>query len=140
MQEQIMTVEAQAYKVNSKKDRWITDNKEYKTGNFKKLVEHAERKAYQSIAKADGPYLIVQNAFPCPDCDEYFRLESKKGKSFIIVVNGDSGNYSLGYKGLKRSGKELDLPMWIYFHDGKRTITTMDDKIPDDFPAHPDLP
>jgi hypothetical protein len=34
---------------------------------------HAERKAYNGFGNKSGPYLIVQDAFPCFDhCHQYF--------------------------------------------------------------------
>jgi hypothetical protein len=85
---------------------------------------HAERAAYRAHNQGTV-FLIVQNAFPCPDCHTYFTNQT--GYSVIIRVTDDHGGYSADHPAGHRT-----TPKTIYYRNGAATYGAA----PVGFPAH----
>ncbi len=127
-----MTIESQGYEINGAGIRWSSKGKPQRTGNRDRVNQHAEQLAYGFLRGA-GPYLLVQNAFPCDGCDAFFIGSSKKGHAIIIHVEADEGGYAatLGLAG-------APLPTTLYYFNGARTVVNAAGGAPPaDFPAHP---
>jgi len=100
---------------------------------------HAERAVYDAKAGVDDPILIVQNAYPCTTCHNYFISKSQFGKNVIIKVTKDQGAYGAEH------GFTLNrapVPAIIYYRAGAAKIVHMTaaDRNPlAGFPAVPDF-
>jgi hypothetical protein len=110
-------------------------------GSNRASGQHAERLVLTALAfRGQNPVLIVQNAFPCHECDSHFLRESGlSGKSIIIKVTDNHGQYS-GDHGL---GPNAATPCILYYHGGNKTIVGLWSRghgdAPPGFPAHPDF-
>jgi hypothetical protein len=100
----------------------------------KSAESHAEREAYKGFGNKSGPYLIVQDAFPCFDkCHQYFL----KKDNVIIKVTADNtfdGNSYVKEKLITGLGT---LPCYIYYHAGAATFSVGVPGPPLAFPPHP---
>ncbi|HMQ14089.1 MAG TPA: hypothetical protein PKD21_11625 [Candidatus Competibacter phosphatis] len=111
---------------------------------------HAERQAYKGFGNKAGPYLIVQDAFPCYDkCHQYFLNESKSkpgknntvipGYNIIIKVTADNTNDAQSYvdnKVTKWIGTG-SYPYYMYYRNGSVTFRAKIPNAPPAFPPHP---
>ena len=101
----------------------------------KSAASHAERQAYTGFGNKSGPYLIVQDAFPCFDkCHQFFL---NCGESVIIKVTADNtfdGNSYVQEKLITGLGT---LPCYIYYHAGAATFSVGVPGPPLAFPPHP---
>ncbi|MCP5449052.1 MAG: hypothetical protein H6972_00455 [Gammaproteobacteria bacterium] len=100
----------------------------------KSAESHAEREAYNGFKNKPGPYLIVQDAFPCFDkCHQYF-LKCKN--SVIIKVTADNTFDGNSYvQGNLITG--LTFPCYIYYHAATATFSVGTPGAPAAFPVHP---
>jgi hypothetical protein len=83
-------------------------------GSNRDAAQHAERQILAQLRRRTGPYLLVQNAFPCHLCHDAFLLQSHEC-SIIIKVTKNEGTYSLDH-GL---AKNPSLPRILYYHKGQ---------------------
>lgn len=133
-----MTIDATLYVLNKNRDTWKLKGESSANLGAKK-PSHAERQVYQKRQPTDNPVLIVQNGYPCTDCNTFFNQESSHGMNIIIKVTGDQGSY----------GAENGFPLnkapkiaIFYYHNGSHSIVTMTSVIktpPAGFPNVPEF-
>jgi hypothetical protein len=111
-------------------------------GNFKKKNEHAERKAYADAMKnTPEVVLILQDGFPCEECDKFFSDKNQCKKAVIFKITANNGLYSFDH-GLP---KGVALPVIIYYFEGVKKIVGLwsrggdQDSPPEGFPPHADI-
>jgi hypothetical protein len=113
-----------------------------------RATDHAERVAWAKLP-GSAAFLLVQNAYPCCDCHQFFKGESLKGHAIVIKVDDNQGDYSADHFQDARGRPILrgSLPCIIYYFNGVSTHVTMSDAMagrasgpPANFPAIPDLP
>lgn len=118
-----------------------------------KHQKHAEIQVLDKISYKPGPYLIVQDAFPCFDkCHAYFLNISKStskpakkkgqteivsGTSVIIKVTADNTKDMDSYVAEGLVNKIGCFPWYIYYKDGAATFTMGIAIAPGGFPVHP---
>lgn len=133
-----MTIEAELYVIGNG-NQWRskgTNTANLSTG----ILNHAERKLYTEKRNvADNLVLIVQNAYPCTDCHNFFLEKSKNGVNIIIKVTDDQGSYGAehGFE-LNKAPKTAI----FYYRQGTHKIVTMtstDRNPPLGFPDVPDF-
>ncbi|TYL42982.1 MULTISPECIES: hypothetical protein [Dickeya] len=111
---------------------WRSQGSNAVTKVNKSIFSHSERALFEDKKAKGSLFLIVQDAFPCADCHEYFKKETQDGKkSIIFKIVGNNGCYSAEH-GL---GLETTTPKFIYYHLGN---SLMVDKpaAPPKFPKH----
>ncbi|QIZ45784.1 hypothetical protein [Dickeya zeae] len=101
------------------------------------ITSHSERALFENTKGKGTLFLIVQDAFPCCHCHEYFKKETQDGKkSIIFKITANNGNYSADH-GL---GLNASTPRIIYYHLGNSKMISMssagDDTPPAGFPDH----
>jgi hypothetical protein len=124
---------------------WQAVGKEISAAPGSKQVpphDHAERKKYVDFKGVPDPILLVQDAFPCKSCHEFFLAESKaaKPRSIIVKVEENGGDYSSDHA--PNVPKNPGLPCIIYYSAGAATYVFKSppiNKPPAQFPAHPDF-
>jgi hypothetical protein len=89
-------------------------------GNNRDAAQHAERQMLAQLRRRDGPYLIVQNAFPCHLCHASFLLQSQQC-ALIVKVTKDEGKYARDH-GL---GNNPSLPCILYYFRGQMKMVDM---------------
>ena len=102
--------------------------------------DHSERKTYRDIrAYGSTPALIVQNAFPCYYCDQYFMEASRNGECIIIKVTDNQGGYSADLNLSARAA----VPSILYYYNGDCTMVGLWSRsagyAPYGFPSHPEF-
>ncbi len=106
---------------------------------------HAERKAYANL-NSNGPYLLVQDAFPCYDhCHAHFLAESRAphNRSIIIKVLADGTMDMAAFIKFRLIPMPLParvedcFPFYIYYHGGLVSVRWSVPNPPVGFPAHP---
>jgi hypothetical protein len=148
-----MSISCDGYTINQR-NAW---SKKVNAEAGLKAKVHAEPQVWRGL-QDKTICLLVQDAFPCRGCHEFFESESGKGHSIIIKVTGNKGDYSKDH-GLPQNAA---VPCIIYYHGGTsqytslghvlagglrgRTRTVEDDEgiqrivdPPTGFPAHPDI-
>jgi hypothetical protein len=124
---------------------WQTVGSEISAAPASKKVppnNHAERKKYTQLDGMSVPILLVQDAFPCKTCHEFFLAESKapNNRSIIVKVEKNDGDYSLDHA--PNVPAKPGLPVIIYYSGGAATYVFKSPPInqpPGGFPAHPDF-
>ena len=131
--------------------RWKEQSSAEVTVQKKSAESHAERQAFEGFSNKGGPYLIVQDAFPCFDgCHQHFLNMSKSkpgkkkdeepvpGSSVIIKVTADNTYDMNSYvqQGLI-SAKVGCFPWYIYYQNGTATFRMGIARAPQGFPVHP---
>ncbi|TWS97084.1 hypothetical protein [Reyranella sp. CPCC 100927] len=134
--------------------------------------EHAEREAYAHYTGHRGDrnfrglsvFLFVQDAYPCRECDTFFRAQSAT-KSFVFRITRNTagygpptpllerrprpamGNDPAAYHAAMQAFKNaapfvqvanlgaVQTPAVLYYHRGSAYLNVT----PDGFPAHPDI-
>lgn len=103
----------------------------------KKAESHAECQAFQGFGNKSGPYLIVQDAFPCFDkCHQYF-LAASNTYSVIIKITADNSFDGASYVEEGLIAGLSAYPYYIYYRNGVATFRTGVPNAPQGFPAHP---
>ena len=60
------------------------------------VYNHAEQLALDEATKTGGEIHLIQNAWPCEKCLDYFRTRGDlAGRRVVITVTSDKGTYSL---------------------------------------------
>lgn len=130
-----MTVESVGLFVSG--STWKTNkNMQGSAGVKTKASNHAEMLTYRllnSRRSAKGAFLIVQNAFPCEKCHNWFKA-SLGTQALIIKVEDNQGSYSMDH-GL--AARVTNFPYYIYYHNGAATRSNGAVGPPAGFPAHP---
>lgn len=116
----------------------------------KSAESHAEREVFDGFGNKSGPYLIVQDAFPCFDkCHQHFLQisKSKQGKdntvipgySIIIKVTADNTTDAQSYvaNNVTRWIGAGSYPYYMYYHNGNVTFRAKIPNAPQGFPPHP---
>lgn len=104
-------------------------------------ASHSERHLYSVFNTGKNSlFLIVQNAYPCEHCHDFFKEQSRTGKSIIFKITGNSGNYSSDHG----MGLHGSVPCIIYYHKGDFKRVSMSSRGPEmyppqGFPASPDF-
>lgn len=106
-------------------------------GNKSKDDQHAERLAYKSIlTRSPSVIHLVQNAFPCSKCDDFFKSDSIP---IVMLVTANEGKYSSEH-GLPANAA---CPVVIYYYNGTKKMVGMwsgrDSEPPAGFPAHAEV-
>jgi hypothetical protein len=143
-----MAITCEGYVVNANTQQWRRAGNG-SAGLKSKANVHAERVAFGQLPTSSA-YLLLQNAYPCSDCHAHFKAVSLNGRSVVIKVEANEGNYSAehftdgaGHPILKGS-----VPCVIYYHEGRASYVTMSDVItggsaaakpPAGFPAIPEI-
>lgn len=102
------------------------------------LQNHAEQ-ALLNGYNGNGTVLIVQNAYPCTGCNDFFKRASRNGRNLIIKATADQGSYGAEH------GFPLNrapVPAIFYYRNGAAKIVTMtsaDRNPPAGFPDVPDF-
>jgi hypothetical protein len=138
------------YIVNGTK--WKEHSQGKITAQTANVFSHAERKAFNGFSNKPGPYLIVQDAFPCFDhCHQHFLTISKSttkqgknkgetitipGASVIIKVTANNTYDMQSYiaAGLVTFGC---FPWYIYYLKGEAAFSMAFPAPPEGFPTHP---
>jgi len=131
----------------------VTESNEWRQkGNGQAKIKdvssnHAERVAWGKLPKSTA-YLLVQNAYPCADCHNYFKGQSLNNHSIIIKVEANEGAYSSDHFNDVRGRPILNgsIPCIIYYHKGNAHYVTITDVMaggsgdpPNGFPNIPDI-
>lgn len=119
---------------------WRQQDHNAVTGVTKSASAHSERALFERNRSKGSVFLFVQNAFPCAECHNYFKLQTKNGSiSIIFKIMANEGSYSADH-GLGLNGST---PRIIYYYKGNSKMVSMssrgDDAPPIGFPAHPDV-
>ncbi|MBB5886925.1 hypothetical protein DYQ93_05905 [Xanthomonas sp. LMG 8992] len=124
-----MTINTEGYYVNGGK--WKLGAEGQITGQGKQ--QHSEIGVYNALGKkaAAGPYLIVQDAFPCAVCDATFK---KQALPVLVKVTANNGSYSAD-QGLGLNPPASIYPYYLWYHNGAKTAGTA--TAPAGFPAIP---
>jgi hypothetical protein len=138
-----MAINSEGYTPNEANTKWMRRITGQHQGNNRRAIDHAERQVFASLNKSVSAYLILQNAFPCAKCHEFFIAESTRLNCAVIIkVTADEGSYSLDHTAY-RDGKRPGFPHVIYYFRGKAKYVGVssagDDAPPDGFPEHPDF-
>ena len=98
---------------------------------------HSEISVYNSLGATGkaAPYLILQNAFPCSECDTKFIGASARG-SIVFKITANEGSYSADH-GLGQV--YATFPTYIWYHNGAKTIGTAVANQPATFPICPNI-
>ena len=117
-----------------------------KTANAE--IERSGRQTHSEItvhselmtAGSPGPFLILQDAFPCSECSAEFITKtttSKKRKfapSIAFKITANNGKYSADHDLGQDYGT---FPTYIWYHNGAKTISTTLAGRPAAFPICP---
>lgn len=118
------------------KGAWKTKKKDLESsisGQGKQM--HSEIVVYNALGNKSsaGPFLIVQDAFPCSVCDGKFIGQAK---SVLFKITANNGNYSADH-GLSMVLAATSFPYYIWYHGGVKTKGT--NIAPAGFPVVPDF-
>ncbi len=96
---------------------------------------HSEVNVYNALGAAGkaAPYLILQNAFPCSECDGKFTTASARG-AIVFKITADEGKYAADH-GLGQAYGTF--PTYIWYLNGAKTISTALAGKPATFPVCP---
>ena len=135
-----MAISTDLYTPQSQNSGWRIQGSNSVTGVSRNKSEHSERALFDQKKSKGNLFLIVQDAFPCHHCHEFFEEQSKSGKSIIFKITGNNGSYSADH-GLSL---KASTPRVIYYHTGTSKMVSMssrgaDAEPPALFPPHPDL-
>ncbi|HSH65059.1 MAG TPA: hypothetical protein VLB84_04490 [Bacteroidia bacterium] len=104
-------------------------------------ASHSERHLFNTYDTGKNSlFLIVQNAYPCEYCHDFFKEQSRTGKSIIFKITANSGNYSSDHG----MGLHGSVPCIIYYHNGDFKRVSMSSRgqeinPPNGFPETPDF-
>ena len=135
-----MTINSDGYLSNGK--AWKKETSAQVRGVSKKKKRkspHSEIQVINVLTWKNGPYLIVQNGFPCSGCDDHFKNKSKQSKknkkpSFVVFkITANNGSYSADH--------DFDInynhfPTYIYYQNGNKVIRD-NSNVPKGFPVCP---
>ena len=95
---------------------------------------HSEIDVYNKLGPLGmGPFLILQDAFPCSECDGKF-ITASASWSIVFKITADNGKYAADH-GLGQTYGTF--PTYIWYHNGAKTISTALTGKPAAFPICP---
>ena len=96
---------------------------------------HSEIDVYNNLGATGkaAPYLILQNAFPCSECDGKFITASTRG-AIVFKITANEGSYSADH-GLGQT--YATFPTYLWYLNGAKTISTALTGKPATFPICP---
>ena len=124
-----MTINTEGYYVANGK--WKSGATGSVSGQGKQ--QHSEIGVYNALGAkaAAGPFLIVQDAFPCAVCDAAF---TKQRLPLLVKVTANNGAYSADH-GLGQKPAATIYPYYLWYRNGVKTGGTA--AAPAGFPAIP---
>jgi len=118
-------------------NKWKEQSQAAIAGPSGNALSHAERQAFNGLVYKPGPYLIVQDAFPCFDkCHKYF-LQISASVSVIIKVTANKTFDMISYVQKDLVTAIGCFPWYIYYKGGIAIFSMGIPGAPNNFPAHP---